>query len=64
MPRIYDESMNLLFESNMVDPKIAVAHGVVGYTSDVDLLRGRGRAGDVPMVTMAREDSVRPRPGE
>ena len=54
MPRIFDESMNLIVESGMVDPAVAVARGIVGYTESDDLFGARGRVGDVPLVTMAR----------
>jgi len=54
MPRIFDESMNLVFETGMVEPDLAVANGVVAYTSSADLFEARSRVGDAPLVTMAR----------
>ena len=53
-PKIYDESMRVLLESDMVAPRIAVEEGIVAYTDSIDLLRFRDRIGEFPLVTMAR----------
>lgn len=54
LPRIYDESMRVLLESDMVDPRIAVEAGILGYADSIDLLRFRDRIGEFPLITMAR----------
>ena len=55
LPRIYGESMSLLYESGMVEPSTALSFGIVDYSESTRLTEHRSRIGDVPFVTMARE---------
>ena len=53
-PRIYDESMRLLFDTGMTHPGIAETIGSVGYETGIRLHEYSARIGDVPLVTIAR----------
>ena len=54
LPKIYDETMSVLLESGMVEPRTAIESGVVAYSNSVDISQFRDRIGEIPLVTMAR----------
>lgn len=54
-PRIWDETMTLLYEHNMVKPEIIKTHGVVDYGYASDLTSYKNRIGEDPLVIKARQ---------
>lgn len=54
-PRIYDTDMNLIVDSEMIDPEFLSFWGVVRYAEGEDFLLESDRIGTYPLVTMARE---------
>lgn len=53
-PRIYTESMDLLYEVGMVEPA-AAPEGIVRYAAETQLQDHRDRVGELPLITSARE---------
>ncbi len=54
-PKIYDENMTLVYERNMVDPKIASKKGINSYTTDINDKDVEKRIGDDPLWITAEE---------
>ncbi len=54
-PKIWDSSMNLVYEKNMVDPELARVRGIVHYASSLDEAELSDRVGDDPLRIVARE---------
>ncbi|MGL4981246.1 MAG: OmpA family protein [Treponemataceae bacterium] len=54
-PKIWDETMDLLYERNMVDPVVAKASGIVQYGYDDDIGAYKDRIGNDPLRIMARK---------
>jgi hypothetical protein len=53
-PRIFDESMRLLYSAETGIPEILLARGAVTYSQSTRLTDHRDLVGEVPLVTMAR----------
>ena len=54
-PRIWDETMTLLYEHNMVKPEVIKKHGVVNYGYESDLTKYIDRVGEDPLVIKAHQ---------
>ncbi|MBQ9538586.1 MAG: OmpA family protein, partial [Treponema sp.] len=54
-PKIYDENMTLVYERNMVDPKIAAKQGINSYTTDINGKEFTKRVGDDPLWITAEQ---------
>ena len=54
-PQIWDETMELLYEKNMVQPEIVRQQGLVTYGYDGDLRNYVDRVGKDPLVIKARQ---------
>lgn len=54
-PQIWDETMELLFERNMVEPSIIAEKGVVTYGYNSDIRTYKDRVGEDPLVIKARK---------
>ncbi|MGL4985788.1 MAG: OmpA family protein [Treponemataceae bacterium] len=54
-PKIWDETMDLLYERNMVDPTISKTEGIVQYGYDSNIDQFQNRVGNDPLVIMARK---------
>ncbi len=54
-PKIYDENMTLVYERNMVDPKIAAKQGINSYTTNINDKDVEKRIGDDPLWITAEE---------
>lgn len=54
-PQVWDETMDLLFERNMVDPEVIKKHGVVTYGYSGNIKSYKDRVGEDPLVIKARE---------
>lgn len=54
-PQIWDETMELLFERNMVNPEIIDKQGVVTYGYSENLKDYKDRVGEDPLVIKARK---------
>lgn len=53
-PRVWDETMDALYERNSVSPEIARKQGIILYASDPELDAVRERAGSDPLYARAR----------
>ncbi len=53
LPRIYDEAMNLVLASEMMNPQYLHRWGVIGYSDDVSFETHRDRIGNNPLVVAA-----------
>ena len=54
-PRIWDETMDLLYEHNMVQPEVIKTQGVVTYGYSSDITSYKNRVGKDPLVIKARK---------
>lgn len=54
-PKIWDETMTLLYERNMMDPETARQNGIVAYDYSEDAIRYRERIGIDPLWIKARK---------
>ncbi|MDR1748272.1 MAG: OmpA family protein, partial [Spirochaetaceae bacterium] len=54
-PKIWDDSMNLLYERNMVDPAAAKTQGIVVYSSSLSEREYERRVGRDPLRITARQ---------
>ncbi len=54
-PKIWDENMDLLYEKNMIDSKIAQKAGIVRYSSSIDESSLTSRIGTDPLRISARK---------
>ncbi len=53
-PKLWDESMNLLYEKNMVEPRIARERGIVHYAASLEEAEASERIGSDPLRVVAR----------
>ena len=54
-PRIWDDTMSLLYEHNMIQPEVIKQSGVVSYGYISDLTSYANRVGEDPLVIKARQ---------
>lgn len=54
-PRIWDDTMSLLYEHNMIEPEVIKKSGVVSYGYISDLTMYKDRVGEDPLVIRARQ---------
>ena len=54
-PRIWDDTMSLLYEHNMIEPEVIKKSGVVNYGYISDLTMYKDRIGEDPLVIRARQ---------
>lgn len=54
-PKVYDSNMTLVYERNMVDPKIASKQGINSYFNDVNDKDFEKRVGDDPLWITAEQ---------
>lgn len=54
-PKVYDSNMTLVYERNMVDPKIASKQGINSYFTDVNDKDFEKRVGDDPLWITAEQ---------
>ncbi|MCQ2580179.1 MAG: OmpA family protein [Treponemataceae bacterium] len=54
-PRIWDETMDLIYEHNMVQPDVIRANGVITYGYSSDISSYKNRVGEDPLVIKARQ---------
>lgn len=54
-PKVYDSNMTLVYERNMVDPKIASRQGINSYFTDVNDKDFEKRVGDDPLWITAEQ---------
>jgi len=54
-PRIWDDTMSLLYEHNMIQPEVIKQSGVVSYGYISDLTSYANRIGEDPLVIKARQ---------
>lgn len=53
-PKVWDESMNLAYEKNMVDPEVARARGIAHFASSLEQADQMVLVGDDPLHIVAR----------